>query len=144
MKKNRVRRGFTLVEMLAVMAMIMALAGIIIVVARGAAQKAERVRAKAEVLRLKKAFEDDRLERGIFWGGPGEKDQNVSDAKSDIERYLDSDAKVYTDPWGTPYKYWRISDYNAIVYSYGPDAINQTSGGVAGAGNDDIRSDRSE
>ena len=137
---SRYRQAFTLLELLAVIALIAILAGIVIGVGRRASVAGKTARAKAELAALSAALEAYKLTYG---------DYPRTDDKVQLHRALlgqrgpASDAAitgraligtarftivgdVLLDPWERPYVYaykitspWNNSSY--VLYSIGPD-----------------------
>jgi len=81
------RRGFTLVEMLAVMVIIALLTAIIVSAMSVATRKADINRARADLEKLKTGIESYKLDNGAYPGG------------------LPFVAGVTNDPWGQAYHY---------------------------------------
>lgn len=147
MKKHAKRNGFTLIEMMAVIAIMVVLVGMIVVIAKGSATKADITMTRSQIQRLMKASDDYRLERGVYYGAIGayvtmQTDVTLTNA---LNAYLEEDRRVYADPWGNSYFYCRTAKLSAFIYSRGPDGVDQTQAPAApGTKNDDIRSDRND
>jgi general secretion pathway protein G len=137
--KNRrgKRRGFTLVEVLVVMAILVLLAALVVPRILGAKKKADLGAAKTQIGMLKASLERYALDMNDFplteqglsalieepdelnestntkWGGP----------------YLDSDA-LPKDPWGNDFQYeyppTRGKGDYPDIWSYGPDGEDDT------------------
>ena len=139
------RRGFTLVEMLAVMAMIALLVGLVLYAARGALQKADIAATQTMLQKHMAALDEWRVQKGAYWPAAGILDINTDSAYQDptagVAQYLSADDRKFVDTWGSGIRYVRISKYSAYVYSIGPDGVDQTNPPVVPS--DDIRIDRS-
>lgn len=122
--------GFTLVELMVVIAIIAALATIVGVNVLGAMDKADVGKAKAQISAFKSALVSYKLDFKKF---PSSLDELVSNEKN--ESYLDS-KEVPMDPWGNPYQYSLEGSRKFKIVSLGAD------GAPGGTGYDaDIDSD---
>jgi general secretion pathway protein G len=109
--------GFTLIELMAVLLVIMVLAGISIGVANYANNKAATSRVKSEIAALEAGLEAYRLERGAYVAGDGS-----ANSSAVLHQALAGSTKVYftfrpgqlavagtvtniVDAWGTAYRY---------------------------------------
>lgn len=112
---NRTRTtGFTLIEMLAVMAIIGILAGLILGVSSYASRKASESKAIAEMEKIKNGYEYYKIDFGVY-----------PDYMVKISKYV-SDL-TYTnngalDPWGNPYE-TNVSSFSVTIISGGQDGI---------------------
>ncbi len=115
-------RGFTLVELMLVIAVMAILAGIIIGMSGHAGKKAAESKATAELQHLKRALDDYRLERGRYIGFPDDVDDilDMSDAKFLVLTNYVSDLS-FEDPWANPYRYVVESRFSYRIWSKGPD-----------------------
>ena len=104
LRRNRRRRGFTLIEMLAVMAIIAVLVGIVMGISRDASRRADRARVAADMQAIRDGLEAFRLESGTY-------PDSLARLGSDIPR---------NDPWGRPYQYQRRSRFMFELRSTGP------------------------
>lgn len=139
MKTRMKQRGFTLVELIIVMAIIGILAGVVLVNVGPQRSKANRTRALADISQMDSALEIYHADNGIYpttqqglaaliaqpstppaprnWQGP----------------YLKNRSSVPKDPWGNEYFYQSPGQKNTNsfdILSYGAD------GRAGGAGND--------
>jgi prepilin-type N-terminal cleavage/methylation domain-containing protein len=145
----RVRAAFTLLELLAVIAIVAALAGIVLGVGRRARETGKTARAKAELAAISAALESYRLAYGEFpqtddearllqsligklgptntaiTGRPLLEAARFTTTRS-LDPFSDTSA-VLIDPWGQAYLYaykvppsgWTNPCY--VLYSLGPD-----------------------
>jgi general secretion pathway protein G len=132
MNRRSKRGGFSLIEVLAVMAVIVVLTGLSLFVARSAAQRADIARTQMQLQKLMGALDEYRLQNGAY-------PASLSAALT----YLSPEDQTSNDPWGRAYQYVRESNSRVLLFSLGPDGFNQTNPAAAvGQRNDDIRADR--
>lgn len=131
---RRVRRGFTIIEVMIVIAIILALSGLVGFALIGQSAKAKKGIAETQIRLIKggvKAFyvdfgrfpsEDEGL--AVLWN------KSLLQSEEDQARwtkYLES--PVPTDPWGSPWGYRAESqnrDGEYDLWSYGPDKQDGT------------------
>ncbi len=96
------RRGYSLVELLVVVAIIAILAGIVLGISGFASRKSAVGRAVSDLETIKMALEEYRLERGSYPTNVGP--IHVGTFSNDVGRYAASGFRV-VDPWGNGYNY---------------------------------------
>ena len=121
------RLGFTLVELMTVIAIIGILAGLILGIAGYAARKADRSKAIAELEKIKGALEEYRLEFGAYPSLAGPLTNAVFNAVRN--RLTNSMRNAVTDlqfidPWGNGYEYKQASDYSYALWSVGANSLD--------------------
>ena len=111
---NRVvrRSGFTLMEMMVVVAMIVALAGLGIFYMGGQADEAAKTRAYADVKSLQSACMAYKLSHSGQWPG----DLNVLLNRDDMGGPYVTNQDMLLDPWGNPYQYEMAGTKNNGTY----------------------------
>ncbi|MBM3251334.1 MAG: type II secretion system protein GspG [Candidatus Omnitrophica bacterium] len=131
MSKKR-NSGFTLVELLLVVTIILILAGMVIPRMAGRTEQARRAAAKADIeTNIAIALDLYELDNGRYPTSEQGLGALVSKPTSSPEPanwngpYLKK-RKIPTDPWNRPYVYvapgiHNLEDYD--LYSYGPDAV---------------------
>jgi general secretion pathway protein G len=153
MKKSRRKNGFTLIEILVVLVIIMILAGIIIAAAKYAQTKAARSRAQAEIATMETALESYKNDNGIYPATqPGRPTANPTAPLYENSAVLYTaltTPKVYmtfkpnqivvngvvtyiVDPFGNPYRYYcpqpaqpdQTNSATFDLWSCGPDGKN--------------------
>jgi len=132
MKSRRYNQdGFTLIEIMVVILILGLLATIVVQSLRGAADKAKKTKAQADLAEIKTALDRYYLDNGYY----PTSDQGLTSlvsaptggrqpANYEQGGYIE---KVPLDPWGTPYFYQ--SDGNTYVLkSYGADGVEGGEG----------------
>lgn len=133
-KMNRTRRSaFTLLEVMLVLVIIAAIAGIAVVNIGGFRNRAfERV-AKAEVSNLKSALESYALEVGSYPQQLSALHEQPSDL-ADPSKWLQLRKEpIEPDPWGNEYEY-TVNGTSFEVKSLGPDGQSGTEDDIAAKG----------
>ena len=140
------RAGFTLVELLTVIAVIAIIAGIIFGVAAIAAKKAAITAAQADLERLVYLLQDYKLRDGRYYSSSvtrpkfvkiksvNDPTMNPSSLRSRIresgkqghEIKVLADSEL-VDPWGNQYEYLYINKHNIELRSLGPDGRQDSS-----------------
>ena len=152
------RAGFTLIELLVVIAIIAFLMSLVGVVAMKAREKSRISRAKSLVKRIQVSMDGYRANFREYppissetWPSP------YSIAGVELDRHLLTDWEAtavfnkddldptndtyFIDPWQKRIKYRKVSPYRILIWSTGPDRIDQIGQDVAGKrerGGDDI------
>jgi general secretion pathway protein G len=132
---RRNRRGFTLMELLVVVAILLVLAGSSILAYRTIFAESKMSVAKSTATNLKNQLEAYSMSPVSGMSYPA----NPADGFLELVQrgYL---AKMPIDPWGQPYQ-WSLMplpdgvSMTAVVWSCGPNTINENGGG------DDITSE---
>ncbi len=109
--KRMERAGFTLVEVLTVIAIIALLAALILGLAGNAQKKAARDKAEVEISQLGGFLTDYQMKYGRV---PQSKDA-LKDALADANHSLSN----LLDPWGVEYEYEPSSDVTFYLWSTG-------------------------
>ena len=130
---SRRRRGFTLIEVLLVL-MILVIIASLAVVAYGPMQRSAYMKAaEAQIKAFKTPLQAYRIDLGDFPAtSQGLEALRVppSDLASPTKwngPYLDSEVPL--DPWGNPYRYEHPGKYQTDwpdIWSYGPDGVDST------------------
>ena len=135
-KRRAGAEGFTLVELMVVIAIIATLATIVGVNVLGAMDKADVGKAKAQISNFKTALVGYKLEYKKF---PQSLDGLVNNPKG--LNYLDS-REIPLDPWGNPYHYTIEGSRHFRIISYGADGTPGGTGYDADIDSDALDSDR--
>lgn len=115
--KRSGKGGFTLVEVLVVIAIIALLAGLILGLAGNAQKSAARKQAEAEIADLESFVTDYQMEYGQVPGMTDEDEDNedLIDALKAAKHSLTN----LTDPWGASYHYKKSSKATFYLWSEG-------------------------
>jgi len=121
--------GFTLIEIMVVILILGLLATIVVQSLRGAADKAKKVKAQADLAEIKTALDRYYLDNGYYPTTDQGLNALVSPptngrmpANYENGGYIE---RLPRDPWGTTYFYQ--SDGNAyILKSFGPDGVESS------------------
>lgn len=128
------KTGFTLVEILVVVAIIGILAGIVLKISGYAAGKSDRAKALSDLERIKTALEEYRINKGQYWGNTNVITIITTNFPLDVAAYVNTNGLRIVDPWGRNYKYQRISALDYKLWSGGPndsvteDDVDSSSG----------------
>lgn len=104
------RAGFTLVELMVVVAIIAILATTASVYFFGALDDADQAKAKAEIQAMKTAVTAYMLKNN----------RKLPNSLDDLAPYMDP-PKIPMDPWGKPYVYTKDGARKFTIMSYGMD-----------------------
>ena len=115
--KRSVRAGFTLVEVLTVIAIIALLAALILGLAANAQKSAARNKAEAEITQLQSYVTDYQMRSGQV-------PQNVTALKTALAADNHSLSNL-VDPWGVAYNYVNSSKATFYLWSTGGDETNR-------------------
>ena len=116
MKKKNTSAGFTLVELMTVIAIMALLSALVLGLAGNAQKTAARKRAAAEVEQLSSFVTDYQTEYGRVPSDTKALSNALAAAKHSLTNM--------TDPWGTPYVYEATSKSTFYLYSYGGAKTN--------------------
>ena len=126
-KHSRARRaGFTLMEVLLVLVILVILGSIAVPIFSGTQESAEKKTAQTQVSMLARAIDMYRFDTKKYPGSLDELTQRPSD-KVTADRWAGpyiEDNKALDDPWDNPYKYSPNGKHNPErydVWSLGPD-----------------------
>ena len=123
--------GFTLVELMVVIAIIAGLATIVGVNVLGALDDADRATAQAQIRTFSTALITYKIQFNEF---PSTLDGLVNNSKN--RNFLDSNT-VPVDPWGNPYRY-KSQGRSFIITSYGADGTPGGTDDDADISSDDL------
>ena len=134
-RRRRADGGFTLVELMVVIAIIAVLATIVGVNVMGSLSEGDQVAAKAQIRSFKDAVV---MYRTRYKELPESLDQLINNPK-DI-KFLDAN-EVPMDPWGNPYRYEKESSSKFSIMSYGADGMPGGTGYDADLSSDNLQND---
>ena len=129
---TKLRRAFTLVEMLLVVTIIGILAALVIPKIVGRSEQARATAAHADISSIKTALDAFEVDNGFYPKSLQDLITQPSNAKNWHGPYFDQ-PKLPVDPWGNPYVYYFPGKHNAGSYdllSIGPDAKENTEDDV--------------
>jgi general secretion pathway protein G len=129
--KTKLRRAFTLVEMLLVVTIIGILAALVIPKIVGRSEQARATAARADISAIKTALDAFEVDNGYYPKSLQDLVTAPGTAKNWHGPYLE---KIPQDPWGTTYVYYFPGKHNSNSYdlsSVGPDGKEGTDDDVA-------------
>lgn len=123
---TRFSSGFTLMELLVVVAIIGILVGIVLGVSGYASRKSATTKARAELERVKTALEEYRIEYGRYFGpANGDTTALVVGGESFTNAMLKYIKNLqFTDPWGRAYQYSNSVNHAYKLWSLGMNAAD--------------------
>ena len=127
---TKLRRAFTLVEMLLVVTIIGILAALVIPKIVGRSEQARATAAHADISSIKTALDAFEVDNGFYPKSLQDLVTAPSNAKNWHGPYLE---KVPQDPWGNNYVYYVPGKHNPSAFdllSIGPDAKEGTEDDV--------------
>ncbi|HUO04307.1 MAG TPA: type II secretion system major pseudopilin GspG [Candidatus Binataceae bacterium] len=127
MKSKRYKQdGFTLIEIMVVIAILGLLATIVVQSLRGATDRARRVKAQSDISELKTALDRYYLDNG-YYPTTDQGLQALVAAPSSGRTPQNYEQGGYVqgipnDPWNNPYQY-QSDGNNYVLKSFGPDGV---------------------
>ena len=129
------RQGFTLIELMVVMAILATLAFIVVPRFMGEPEKARRLKAEVTIANLETALKTYYLDNGVYPSTEQGLEALVREPNTDPlpgrwrdGGYLEK-GKVPTDPWGNDYVYLSPGNHGDFdIISYGGDKIEGGEG----------------
>jgi general secretion pathway protein G len=129
--RRRGQEGFTLIEIMVVIAIIGLLATLVVQSLRGATDRAKRTKAMADIAELKTALDRYYIDNGSYPTGDqglaalvAASGQGAQAANYEEGGYI---RRIPTDPWGNPYVYSSDGN-NYTLKSYGADGAEGGTG----------------
>lgn len=123
------RRGFTLLEIMLVLVIIAAIAGIAVVNIGSFQERGFRRTASAEISNLKTMLESYKLEVGTYPSQLSHLYEQPSDLADPSKWMKISKKPINPDPWGRPYEY-TVNGSDFELRSLGPDGQSGTEDDV--------------
>lgn len=139
---HKLKKGFTLVELIVVMAILAILMGIMLGVSGAIQRNAAEAKAKAEISNLMNEIEIYKSEKGSYPANWAEFGTWYTD-----EKYVDTAYRLTAgtpsnpiDPWGVVYQYpeAQVKEFTYLIGSKGPDGQDGGNGSTTFGEGDDI------
>lgn len=124
------KHGFTAIELLAVLAIILTIVGIGIPAYNSFRNRGRIAKARAVIQKIEMAAEMYRTDFGEY---PGDPDVLVTGVDSGYGPYMDSrdfSGGSFIDPWGSSYEY-KVTGETLRITSYGPDMASGTNDDIS-------------
>jgi general secretion pathway protein G len=131
MKRNRRKfhRGFSLLEIMLVLVILVVVGGIVAVNLGGVQDKAFSNTAKTQINNFKQFLEMYRLNVGTFPSSLDALYEKPSDLADPTKWMQVSNEPIPADPWGRPYQY-KLNGDKFEIRSLGPDGQENTDDDV--------------
>jgi general secretion pathway protein G len=130
-RNHRARAGFTLIEVLLVLAILVVLGAMAVTMLGGTRKKALVQAAQAQILIYDHACPLFETHVGRM---PTNLDELINQPNNQAEQanwggpYVD---KINADPWGNPYQAQGDGTTKPHIWSYGPDGVNGTADDIS-------------
>lgn len=125
--------GFTAIELLAVLAIILTIVGIGIPAYKSLRNRGKIAKAKAVIAKLEMAVEMYKTDNAEYPGTLNELINSSSPAFGPYMDRKDSAGGRFIDPWDMEYEYTRAAESVSIL-SYGPDREKGTGDDISNVG----------
>ncbi len=138
-RKNRTTRGFTLIELMVVIAILGILITVVAKEVMPYLSKSKQVACRAKIETLKAAINTYRMNHNEIPESLEiliEEDEELAGGK-----YVKSEDDLI-DPWGMPFTYQKESRSKYVIISYGNDGLEGGTGEDTDIRSDDTKSDK--